>query len=201
MLTKKSQDTGMNKLYAPVAGSILMVTVGMLSNHAVTVNKNYCDTEYIIEQGKENASINKAFAWENGGIVATRFAYISNSEAMRGCDTVIDDDKQDNLKKLVQISELEDNWNGNGASGFSKELVSHVRSIITMLKIQPEVFPTAYNTLQLEYDKPNGDHMEIDIQSEKVAEVFEINSQGEEKLFSIEPNIAEITKLTEAFYG
>lgn len=56
-----------------------------------------------------------------------------------------------NYQTLNEIEQLEDNWNGNGASKFSKELLDTVRSIIENLFRQPEIYPSSRNSIQLEY--------------------------------------------------
>ena len=81
--------------------------------------------------------------------------------------------KAHNLKKLEAIRSLGDNWNGNGAAAFNPALVDKVENMINELIIQPEIFPTALNTIQLEYDNSRKDHMEIEICEDDMAEVYE----------------------------
>ncbi len=57
-----------------------------------------------------------------------------------------------NIKKMDEISSFGDNWNGNGAPSFPKPLIKKVKGLLTALEIQPEVFPTALCTIQLEDD-------------------------------------------------
>lgn len=105
-----------------------------------------------------------------------------------------------NLKKLDQIAVLEDGWNGNKAKAFEKQFILTVRSIITALEIQPEIFPTARDSVQFEYEKEDGSYLEIEINSDDKWEVFEINRDGEEKYFSIVANIEAIIKVVNSFY-
>ena len=107
----------------------------------------------------------------------------------------------DNLEKLNTISRLKDNWNGNGAPAFSGELIRKVRSMIKELVIQPEIFPTAMQTIQLEYDNSRRDHMEIEISLNDTAEVFVSPYIGEEFFESIPADAASINRRMEAFYG
>ena len=106
-----------------------------------------------------------------------------------------------NMQKLNTIASLQDNWNYNNAKAFSKTLISKVRTIITFLDVQPEIFPTACNSLQLEYDKNNGAHMEIEIWENKDAEVFVVKDNGEEHLFTVKANVEQINQLVNKFYG
>ena len=68
----------------------------------------------------------------------------------------------ENLKKLEAIALLKDNWNANGAKAFADSLITKVRNLVMLLDVQPEVFPTACGALQLEYDKEDGSHLEIE---------------------------------------
>ena len=84
------------------------------------------------------------------------------------------------FEKLDQIRSMKENWNGNGAPAFSKILIDKVENLVNGLEIQPEVFPTAMGTIQLEYDNSGCDHMEIEIKENDQAEVFIVYSTGKE---------------------
>ena len=79
--------------------------------------------------------------------------------------------------KLNEIAALNANWNDNGASAFSDQLVLRVRSIVTKLQHQPFIFPTAKSSIQLEYENSFGDYLE-----------FEIFEDGNIKMFSYDRN-------------
>ena len=106
-----------------------------------------------------------------------------------------------NLKKLEEIASFQDNWNGNGAKAFSNQLISEAKKLIISLEIHPEIFPTACETIQLEYDKEDGTHLEIEIKEDKSAEVFWVKQTGEEELKKIQANVEEIDKVVREFYG
>ena len=97
--------------------------------------------------------------------------------------------------------QLEDGWNGNTARAFEKQLISMVRRIITALDVQPELFPTACDSVQFEYEKENGAYLEIEINLEDTWEVFEVSSDGQEKYSSIEADVEAIAKVVNSFYG
>lgn len=113
----------------------------------------------------------------------------------------MNEEKIYNLRKLDQIARLEAGWNGNKAKAFEEQLISKVRRIITGLELQPELFPTACNSLQFEYEKEDGSYLEIEINSKNTWEVFQINSDGKETYFSIADNIEAIIKVVNSFYG
>lgn len=113
---------------------------------------------------------------------------------------IVNEGQQLNLKKLEQISFLPYDWNGNGANAFSIQLISKIKNLITSLTIQPEIFPTACDTIQLEYDKNDGAHLEIEIGENNLAEVYLIKSNGEDEYKSISSDISTINKVVEIFY-
>ena len=111
------------------------------------------------------------------------------------------DVKTDNLKKLDVIQRLKKNWNGNGAAPFSPKEIDRMKVLINELRIQPEIFPTALQTIQFEYDNARRDHMEIEIGTSNTAEVFIVTYFGEESFEALPVTAAAINQRVEAFYG
>lgn len=103
------------------------------------------------------------------------------------------------LKNLQKISKLSDNWNGYGAKPVSKEVIQEVRMIVCELNYQPEIFPLSDNEIQLEFDGPDQSYMEIVIGTKDLANVFIIDSTGNEveKIVSKKAIIPEVS----SFYG
>jgi len=83
-----------------------------------------------------------------------------------------------NLTKLHEYSQLEKNWDSEGAKPFAKKLINYAWEIIIKLDIQPEIFPTMRESIQLEYEKDNGDYLEFEIYEDRI-EVFEIIAKNE----------------------
>lgn len=110
------------------------------------------------------------------------------------------DIKSDNLDRLSVISELRDNWNGNGAAAFDKKLVKRVTDIVNHLDIQPEIFPSALGTIELEYDNSRKDFMSIEIGDGRKAEVFIVMYNGRELFESIEATANAINERVRKFY-
>lgn len=73
-----------------------------------------------------------------------------------------------NLKKLKEISDLKDNWNDNNAKKFSPELISIVKNILENIVEQPEIFPTANNSIQVEYELIDNSYLEFEIFEDKI---------------------------------
>lgn len=73
-----------------------------------------------------------------------------------------------NLKKLKGISDLKDNWNDNNAKKFPPELISIVKNILENIAEQPEIFPTANNSIQMEYELIDNSYLEFEIFEDKI---------------------------------
>lgn len=106
---------------------------------------------------------------------------------------------QENLRKLEQISLLANNWDGNGAKAFDKQLVAKVKDLIGALGVQPEIFPLSYGSIQMEYTKEDGSYLEFEINLNDTWDAFEVNENGEESLFSIATNAEAINKVAKNF--
>jgi len=87
-----------------------------------------------------------------------------------------------NIEKLNEFLDLRENWNGNNAKPFKEEVIDKCIDLINLLSIdnQPEIFPTARNTIQFEYDNKNK-YLEFEI-SEKSIDGF-FSSENIEKTF------------------
>ena len=113
-----------------------------------------------------------------------------------------DEQRESNLKKLDEIASLEDNWNDNGANAFDPRLIDKVREIIEQSNIQPDVFPTACNSIQLEYSKKSGMYLEFEVTLDDTKyEAYRIDSLGKEKLFLLPSKIEDINKTVNEFYN
>ena len=109
--------------------------------------------------------------------------------------------REHNEEKLRIISSLKDGWNGNGAPAFSEALIEKTEELLNNLTIQPEIFPTALGTIQMEYDNQRRDHMEIEIGMSDTAEIFIVNFDGEVISESIPATADALNGRIGAFYG
>ena len=103
-----------------------------------------------------------------------------------------------NKQKLDYFLNLPENWNNNDASKFKETLINKVRRIIDYLEFQPDIFPTAQNSIQLEYEKSNGDYLEFEIFDDRI-KVFQ-SIKDSEKEYTAE-DISEIQDLVNEFYS
>ena len=84
--------------------------------------------------------------------------YNGNKLYMDG-DT-LQNDLKESYKRIDEIGKLEDNWNENGAHRFSKQIISEVKGLVKLFKIQPHIFPTACDSIQFEFENMAGDYLE-----------------------------------------
>lgn len=80
--------------------------------------------------------------------------------------------REENMKVIDKIALLEENWNGNGANKFSEELISNAKMLISNFSIQPDVLPTARDSIQMEYEKDSGDYIEFELFKNGQLKVF-----------------------------
>lgn len=112
---------------------------------------------------------------------------------------VLNHTQQENLRKLEQISLLTDNWNGNGAKAFDKQLIAKTKDLIGVLDVQPEIFPLSYGSIQMEYTKEDGSYLEFEINLNDTWDAFELNENGEESAFSVAADAEAVNKVAKNF--
>lgn len=88
-------------------------------------------------------------------------------------------DKITNLKRLSEIEKLSDNWNNNGADKIPVNIIKSVRRLLMMIEVQPEIFPTACDALQLEWENDKEEYLEMEV-FEDCVNIFLIDSDGNE---------------------
>lgn len=201
MTVNQMSNTSISRGYSTFVGSVLVTSILIMGNGAVTIGHNYDCSGQIVSYFNEKANIYTSFTTEPC-ISFNVPGYSNNKNIISGIDKVtVNEEKLQNIKKLETIAVLQDNWNANDAKGFSASLISKVQNIIVFLEIQPEVFPTACESIQLEYDKQDGSHMEIELTEGENAEVFVVDSMGCESIRNIRASIEEINKVVSDFYG
>ena len=80
-------------------------------------------------------------------------------------------------------------------------IIKKTRALIKALMIQPEIFPTALETIQLEFDNSRHDHMEIEIGRSDSVEIFVAPYDGSDYTETIRGTAASINERVAAFYG
>ena len=75
----------------------------------------------------------------------------------------MDTELLNNYLRLTEIKQLPENWNGNGAPAFSEKHVDTARKLISKLKKQPFISPTAKGSIQFEYEDGQGNYLEFEL--------------------------------------
>lgn len=79
---------------------------------------------------------------------------------------------QENLKKLNDIENLEDNWNGYNAKPIPKEIIEKTKKIITDLSYQPFLAPTGRETTQIEFELTDASYLGFEIYKDKISLLY-----------------------------
>lgn len=105
-----------------------------------------------------------------------------------------------NINTILSFKKLGFDWNGGGAEPITDNIIQKALDAINSaaLKFQPEVFPTARQSIQFEYEKSNSNYLEIEIFKDKYSAYSEINEKNTE-YESISFN--EAIKLIDEFYS
>ncbi len=69
------------------------------------------------------------------------------------------------------------------------------------LETQPQVFPTANNSIQIEYDGSDGSYLEFQISKKKELEYYRVDKQGSEFSGSIPYSSYMVEKIVKEFNG
>lgn len=195
-------DMKINRMYSTIVGGVIATYVVIMGNGEIHKNADCYESEQIVYCCNNNANVYNHSSTKEVRMSIDLFGYNNNEPLDVGVHTMIlNKEKIDNLNKISMISELPDNWNENGARAFHNSLLTKTRELIMSINMQPEIFPTACESIQLEYDKEDGSHMEIELIDDNNAEVFIIDSESKEKIISIQFTIEAINKVVNDFYG
>lgn len=104
----------------------------------------------------------------------------------------------ENSIQLNKITALTDNWNGNGAPAFSAKHIEMVRELLQNLQYQPYIFPTACQSIQMEYETTEGDYLEFELFENGKVKQFICLKDGKEQTNYI--TISEINQEVCKFY-
>lgn len=80
---------------------------------------------------------------------------------------------------LDDIAKLKNDWNENSAPAFSEALIQRCRSICETLISEPSIFPTANDSIQLEWDGPDETYLEIELFENGRCSLSELNASGQ----------------------
>lgn len=149
-------------------------------------------------------NISKQSLTYNGtiGIIDNLPVYNNSTTALSdGGVNAMSEKKMKNLEKLDSFNSYEVNWNGNNASPISKELISMMKGLVITLSYQPEIFPTACDSIQFEYEKDDGAYLEFELFENKIIRIYSVDSKGLEEESRIAFDSGVINEVVNKFYG
>lgn len=184
MSVSESPQRSITKRCGPSMQRVFEITVLSAGNRTFKIENNRISGQIIRKADKQTT----AEICRVGGAAVQRVVEIN-------------EEKISNLVKLESIASLQDNWNGNGAKAISRDLIARVKKWIPFLERQPEIFPTACDTLQLEYEREDGGHLEIEVSEDEQAEIFCVKSDGIEEERFVQADVETINKVVREFYG
>ena len=107
-------------------------------------------------------------------------------------------ESRNNTKRLTQIAMLKNNWDGYGAEPLPRDTIFRAQRLIRSLHFQSEIFPTAAGSIQIEYEKDNGDYLELQFTGQGFCEAFRCIG-GNEEYFSLLDNSDAVNTLVDDF--
>lgn len=105
---------------------------------------------------------------------------------------------QSNQVRLDSFENLEFGWYGPGTKPIDPRIITRCRDLIEELWIQPHIYAVPNNSIQLEYQKPNGDYLEFEISIDCASMFMVIGDKEFEQ--AIELDYALIDSFIERFY-
>ena len=124
-------------------------------------------------------------------------------EKLRGetVDKEFSPELKKNLLKLEEIKSLKWNWNGNHAKPIPKKIINKTKSLLINLDKQPQVFPTADDSIQIEYDGADNSYLELQVTMHNKLSYFKVDRLGKETEGSIPFSSFALNALVGDFYG
>lgn len=105
-----------------------------------------------------------------------------------------------NLLKLEEIKSLKRNWNGNNARKIGKRIINKTKFLIINLDRQPQIFPTADDSIQIEYDGPDNSYLELQVTKKNNLSFYKVDKTGKEITGIIPASSFALNELVEGFY-
>lgn len=105
------------------------------------------------------------------------------------------------LKALDIIASLPDNWDNEGAKPFPAEFVRWLKNLVMNLQVDhdAEIFPTMRDSVQFEFDNPNGDYLEFEVSADRKIRKFSVVDGKPSEVVLVDRD--DMRKLINVFYG
>lgn len=99
------------------------------------------------------------------------------------------------INKLESFKNLKPGWNGYSASSIDSDVVDESKRILWQLQGLPDVFPTARNSVQIEYENyDNGNYLELEVGQREIVGFYMDTGNDTEEEFQLD-NIHQVNKL------
>lgn len=124
-------------------------------------------------------------------------------EKLRGetVEKVFSPELRKSILKLDEIKSLKKNWNGNNAKPIPNKIINKAKALVINLNRQPQIFPTANDSIQIEYDGDNNSYLELQITKKNILSYYKIDRSGKESMGEIPGSSFSLNELVEEFYG
>ena len=124
-------------------------------------------------------------------------------EKLRGetVEKVFSPELRKSILKLDEIKSLKKNWNGNNAKPIPNKIINKAKALVINLNRQPQIFPTANDSIQIEYDGDNNSYLELQITKKNILSYYKIDRSGKESMGEIPVSSFSLNELVEEFYG
>lgn len=106
--------------------------------------------------------------------------------------------KDDALNRLRKIGELQADWNGNGATGFSAELVRCAEHLIMMLPLVPLPVPSTRGGVALQFEDERLGYLDFLMFEDGHAEMYAASPSGTQDMSAC-VKVDEIPEKVQAF--
>lgn len=122
-------------------------------------------SEHIIQRYSRSQRVCQVLGREEGG----------------GAVIFLNDSIERNLRRLDAFAGYEDNWNGYGAEALDPNVIEQAQKLIRRFDRQPFIAPTARQSIQMEFEKPNGDYLEIEVFSDRAVMYKAVGKDEDER--------------------
>lgn len=103
---------------------------------------------------------------------------------------------KENLKILNSFKRLENGWDGEKAPAIDVNIIEQVETVIKSIEYQPDIFPTARNSVQIEFEKSDESYLEFEFFMDKVVCYIENDEGGRED----EVDLTQVKNIVSDFY-
>lgn len=104
------------------------------------------------------------------------------------------------VNTIDSIRTLQKDWNLYGADPIPKEVCDLAENIVQMQTHLPEIFPTALQSIQLEWHGNDNEYLECDVSVNKLNLFFTYKQRNDERELSID-EYKGIKNIVERFYN